>query len=102
MPDVLYNIYRDGVLLAELDTTSYVDETATLTEACYVVTASVRALGVGGDSLYVGTGASNEACGSVVNQPPGAFTLLTPADGDTRSEERRVGKECRFRWSPHH
>src|SRR5690349_24813112 len=21
---------------------------------------------------------------------------------DTRSEERRVGKECRSRWSPHH
>ena len=23
-------------------------------------------------------------------------------DGDTRSEERRVGKECRSRWSPYH
>src|ERR1035441_7251737 len=23
-------------------------------------------------------------------------------DGNTRSEERRVGKECRSRWSPHH
>ena len=22
--------------------------------------------------------------------------------GDTRSEERRVGKECRSRWSPYH
>src|SRR3712207_9323773 len=22
--------------------------------------------------------------------------------GVTRSEERRVGKECRFRWSPYH
>src|SRR5436190_18880686 len=22
--------------------------------------------------------------------------------GDARSEERRVGKECRSRWSPHH
>ena len=21
---------------------------------------------------------------------------------DARSEERRVGKECRFRWSPYH
>src|SRR2546422_6158989 len=29
----------------------------------------------------------------------GGFTLLTrPA----RSEERRVGKECRSRWSPYH
>ena len=23
-------------------------------------------------------------------------------DGVTRSEERRVGKECRSRWSPYH
>ena len=25
-----------------------------------------------------------------------------PAYTDTRSEERRVGKECRSRWSPYH
>src|SRR5256885_8015606 len=25
-----------------------------------------------------------------------------PADFNTRSEERRVGKECRSRWSPYH
>ena len=24
------------------------------------------------------------------------------ATADTRSEERRVGKECRSRWSPYH
>ena len=23
-------------------------------------------------------------------------------DGEVRSEERRVGKECRSRWSPYH
>ena len=23
-------------------------------------------------------------------------------DADSRSEERRVGKECRSRWSPYH
>ena len=23
-------------------------------------------------------------------------------EGDPRSEERRVGKECRSRWSPYH
>ena len=27
------------------------------------------------------------------------MTVLT---GETRSEERRVGKECRSRWSPYH
>src|SRR3712207_3634066 len=25
-----------------------------------------------------------------------------PRPGDKRSEERRVGKECRSRWSPYH
>ena len=25
-----------------------------------------------------------------------------PGDATTRSEERRVGKECRSRWSPYH
>ena len=25
-----------------------------------------------------------------------------PVDGCKRSEERRVGKECRSRWSPYH
>ena len=30
--------------------------------------------------------------------------MVYPADGKevTRSEERRVGKECRSRWSPYH
>src|SRR3712207_5226170 len=38
----------------------------------------------------------------------GTFTLLQEARrhwsrlGPTRSEERRVGKECRSRWSPYH
>ena len=31
----------------------------------------------------------------------GAVELLSPANKD-RSEERRVGKECRSRWSPYH
>src|ERR1039457_7292498 len=31
--------------------------------------------------------------------PPPHFS---PADSETRSEERRVGKECRSRWSPNH
>ncbi len=26
----------------------------------------------------------------------------TPSSQDVRSEERRVGKECRSRWSPYH
>ena len=28
--------------------------------------------------------------------------ILKPGDRLLRSEERRVGKECRSRWSPYH
>src|SRR2546430_9948549 len=36
--------------------------------------------------------------------PPSAVHLLRrhADDGPVRSEERRVGKECRSRWSPYH
>ena len=30
------------------------------------------------------------------------FVFLVMALGLVRSEERRVGKECRSRWSPYH
>ena len=30
------------------------------------------------------------------------YTVVLAEDGEQRSEERRVGKECRSRWSPYH
>src|SRR3989441_2744391 len=33
---------------------------------------------------------------------PRHYSHLTTTPSDTRSEERRVGKECRSRWSPYH
>src|SRR5256885_14260651 len=33
---------------------------------------------------------------------PSAGTNALPPSPDNRSEERRVGKECRSRWSPYH
>ena len=33
---------------------------------------------------------------------PIGFLYLSQTGKDTRSEERRVGKECRSRWSPYH
>ena len=30
------------------------------------------------------------------------ITKISPRSIDARSEERRVGKECRSRWSPYH
>src|SRR2546427_2147709 len=43
-------------------------------------------------------------CGpaSVPHQLQVRSTRPSPARGTTRSEERRVGKECRSRWSPYH
>ena len=32
----------------------------------------------------------------------GSNLIIFDADTVTRSEERRVGKECRSRWSPYH
>src|SRR2546430_10065969 len=46
---------------------------------------------------YLHTRADLPAVGSLTT-PPG-FQLTTP---HPRSEERRVGKECRSRWSPYH
>src|SRR5256885_11777623 len=41
------------------------------------------------------------ACvGAYLNRPRGAWLALAALS--TRSEERRVGKECRSRWSPYH
>src|SRR6516165_4280161 len=45
------------------------------------------------------------ALGSVPNGPrrvPSASTTSAFAISFIRSEERRVGKECRSRWSPYH
>src|SRR4051794_21750333 len=43
---------------------------------------------------------ANVQDGSVLHGPPGMPTEV--GAGATRSEERRVGKECRSRWSPYH
>src|SRR5260221_7715879 len=37
----------------------------------------------------------------LIAAPPGTY-LAGRAAGKARSEERRVGKECRSRWSPYH
>ena len=38
-------------------------------------------------------------CSPMIGQP---FDTMIVASTDKRSEERRVGKECRSRWSPYH
>ena len=43
-----------------------------------------------------------ELCGFMIHPIGFMVRLLTKAAGMPRSEERRVGKECRSRWSPYH
>ena len=38
---------------------------------------------------------------AILNKPSGLLTHKKN-EFDERSEERRVGKECRSRWSPYH
>src|SRR3712207_105503 len=47
----------------------------------------------------------NSVAYETVELPDGSLPLLAPMSevaGRMRSEERRVGKECRSRWSPYH
>src|SRR5256886_13400963 len=39
---------------------------------------------------------------ALVTQEPAGKILYVANENDNRSEERRVGKECRSRWSPYH
>ena len=54
-----------------------------------------------GQKVY-GTVINIKPYGAFVKIESGAVGLLHIADISVRSEERRVGKECRSRWSPYH
>ena len=64
----------------------------------------------GGSHRPQGTGlfsAQELSLALVLADPPGicsreSLSLCPGQPGPTRSEERRVGKECRSRWSPYH
>src|SRR3712207_9189627 len=47
--------------------------------------------------IFIGTAIDDQVANLVVAQ-----LLHLEADDPDRSEERRVGKECRSRWSPYH
>src|SRR2546430_16835092 len=59
---------------------------------------------VSGCDLYILKVEHNRFCGRGEESLPGRHIGIYPArqKGRRRSEERRVGKECRSRWSPYH
>ena len=54
------------------------------------------------DSAYAGLHTQKEDAFWFAKMGLGADGDQSQAELDTRSEERRVGKECRSRWSPYH
>src|SRR2546429_2186214 len=70
-----------------------------LTRFALVVLANGEA---GAPSIKAGT-SSHRAFTSALEEVCHSLALQIVADGEgARSEERRVGKECRSRWSPYH
>ena len=58
---------------------------------------------VPGVTCHVSQARTGGVSGSLgLAQDPSQFSLACRQTGPIRSEERRVGKECRSRWSPYH
>ena len=59
-----------------------------------------------GDTVYVNAGEDKGKTGRVlkvlVKEGRAFVEGINMVSKSTRSEERRVGKECRSRWSPYH
>src|SRR6266568_2105726 len=63
----------------------------------------LEACGVCHTDLYTASGADPSGYAPTVLGHEGAGVVERVGEGVTlRSEERRVGKECRSRWSPYH
>ena len=54
------------------------------------------------DEVFVLLGKGDYLMGSPGNNEHGQKIFFPKASPRSRSEERRVGKECRSRWSPYH
>ena len=67
-----------------------------------LIAAKLRSLpGVGTVSVTVNSKIVSHSVQRGVKLVPGVKNIVAVASGK-RSEERRVGKECRSRWSPYH
>src|ERR1043166_5658962 len=69
---------------------------------------AVTPIGTGAEGLWTGLAARTSAVREITRFDPAPFRSRIAAEipdfrpQDHRSEERRVGKECRSRWSPYH
>ena len=61
--------------------------------------ASIKAKQEANDKLNADITAAIEVMASALKN---SNKILSCGNGGSRSEERRVGKECRSRWSPYH
>ena len=52
--------------------------------------------------ILVADGNDSEAPDKIINEIPKIDKVSRLSEKKIRSEERRVGKECRSRWSPYH
>ena len=67
---------------------------------CKAATGSFTPTRTSAKLAFKGTsGATRQSAHSAAIKPP---AMACPFTAATRSEERRVGKECRSRWSPYH
>src|SRR2546427_12298907 len=64
-----------------------------------VAVGAALALGQAGGFLHIGLMGARHVLAGLADQ---GAQLLGVGVGEMRSEERRVGKECRSRWSPYH
>ena len=62
-----------------------------------------QVIAVSDNTLKVGADVANATVtATVMEQGRGKKVIVYKYKRKTRSEERRVGKECRSRWSPYH
>jgi len=105
-PAISYNVYKDGMVVIDgIEETTWTDENiSVVTESCYWVTGLVPMSFDMGMTAVVDelteTDPTNVECATAVNQPPGDFTILSPADGDTiMITSDNLGSSQLFAWS---
>ena len=72
--------------------------------ACMLVCVAASVCSAAGFSIYEWSARGNTLDETLVGRAndPSALAYNPAGITSSRSEERRVGKECRSRWSPYH